>query len=124
MWLKGTILHGDQTGRTIGFPTINLDPTIIDSNIDSLEKGVHAAWVKIHDTLYKGALYFGPRIVKNETHNVLEIHVLDFDKEVYGETVMFEIINFVRPIMNFDSIEELKDQIKKDITSVKDLLAK
>lgn len=124
MWLEGKILHGDQTGRTIGFPTLNLDPTIIDSNIDSLDKGVHAAWVKLHNTLYKAALYFGPRVIKNESHNVLEIHVLDFDDEVYGESVTFQLMHFVRPVMNFDSLEELKDQIKKDIASVEELLAK
>lgn len=119
MWFNGRVLKGDQTGRTIGFPTINLDPSIIEGTIDKLEKGVYAARVKMHDIIYKGALYYGPRVVKNETHNVLEIHVLDFDKEVYGETIMFEIVHFVRPVMDFNSLERLQEQIKSDITTIR-----
>ena len=122
MWLEGRVIKGDQTGRTIGFPTINLLPAILDDRISTLEKGVHAAWVKIDSKLYKGALYYGPRVVKNETHDVLEIHILDFDDVVYGDTVSFQIKEFVRPIMDFESLEELKDQITKDILTVRKLL--
>ncbi len=123
MWLEGHVLHGDQTGRTIGFPTINLQTSIIEKNMPHLEKGVHAARVKIHNKEYSGALYFGPRVVKNESNNVLEIFVLDFDQEVYGEKIKFEIVQFVRPIMNFDSLEELKTQIRNDIRSIEQLLS-
>lgn len=119
MWLEGRVLKGDQTGRTIGFPTINLYPSILDDRISTLEKGVHAAWVRIDGKIYKGALYFGPRVVKDETHDVLEIHILDFDKEVYGDTASFQIKEFVRPIMDFESLEELKDQIAKDVASIR-----
>lgn len=122
MWLEGRVLKGDQTGRTIGFPTINLLPAILDDRISTLEKGVHAAWVKIDGKLYRGALYFGPRVVKDETNDVLEIHILDFDKEVYGDSVSFQIKEFIRPIMDFESLEDLKDQIAKDILTVSKFL--
>lgn len=124
MWLEGHVLHGDQTGRTIGFPTLNLDPTIVTKNLPDLEKGVHAAWVKIREKKYKGALYFGPRVVKNETKDVLEIYILDFDEEIYGSPVEFEIVSFIRSVMNFSSLDELKDQIEKDITATRSCLAK
>lgn len=122
MWLNGRVLRGDQTGRTIGFPTINLDPSIIEKNIDELENGVYAARVSIEGKEFKGALYYGPRIVKEETHNVLEIHVLDFDEDVYDEKIEFEIVEFIRPVMDFDSLEKLKDQIRKDVVSVRTFL--
>lgn len=119
MWLNGCVLRGDQTGRTIGFPTINLDPSIIEKNIDELEKGVYAARVRIEGKECKGALYYGPRIVKGETHDVLEINILDFDEDVYDEKIEFEIVEFIRQVMDFDSLEKLQEQIQKDIASVR-----
>jgi riboflavin kinase/FMN adenylyltransferase len=119
MWLNGRVLRGDQTGRTIGFPTINLDPSIIEKNIDELEKGVYAARVRIEGKEFKGALYYGPRIVKGETHDVLEINILDFDEDVYDEKIEFEIVEFIRQVMGFDSLEKLQEQIQKDIASVR-----
>ncbi len=120
MWLEGHVLHGDQTGRTIGFPTINLDPSIVSEKLPDLEKGVHAAYVKIQNKEYKGALYYGPRVVKQETKDVLEIFVPDFSDEVNGEVVEFEIVQLKRPVMDFDSLEKLKEQIQKDITAVRE----
>ncbi len=110
------IFHGDKAGRTIGFPTINLDPTIIPQNTTP---GVYAAQVQLTGKNYLGALYFGPRLVKGETHNVLEIFILDFSQEIYGETAQFSILQFVRPVMDFSSLEELKSQLQKDIAAVR-----
>lgn len=115
MWYKGTVKKGNQLGRTINFPTINLDPSIISYE---MKEGVYAALVKHTNEVYKGALYFGPRLVLNETKKVLEIFILDFHKEIYGECVEFQIKKFIRGIQNFDSFEELKTQLQKDIKEI------
>lgn len=128
------ILHGDQSGRTIGFPTINLDPLAIPQDTPP---GVYAASLHLLNPTdlasttdpatsptappekLIGALYFGPRLVKGETHNVLEIFILDFDQEVYGQRIEFSLQKFIRPVLDFTSLEELKIQLQKDIVAVR-----
>ena len=112
---KSIVYKGDQLGRTIGFPTLNLDASVLPSDF---QLGIYACSVKIEDKQYKGALYFGPRLVVGETKNVLEIHVLDFDKEIYGQEVEFEIGKYIRTISNFSSMEEMKIQLEKDKEAV------
>lgn len=121
MRLKATVLTGERIGRTIGFPTINLDPQIFP---DNYQTGIYAARVYYEGKSYMGALYFGPRLVRNETQNVLEIHILDFDHDVYGQTIEFEVVERIRDIKNFDSLDALKTEISHDIHLVKDLLEK
>lgn len=115
MWYESKVLTGNKQGRTIGFPTLNLDPLAIPP---ILKEGVYASLVKHNGNIYKGALFFGPRVMLNETHQVLEIYVFDFSKEIYGETVSFQVKDFIREVRNFASMDELKVQIKKDIQEI------
>lgn len=114
-WHKAKVLHGKKVGRTIGFPTVNLDPAIMPL---SYKEGVYATVVKHKNNEYNAALFFGPRKVHNQTSPVLEIYILDFDKNIYGETIMFQIKNFLRNVQNFNTIEEMKEQIEKDIEQI------
>lgn len=114
-WYKSTVHKGDQLGRTIGFPTLNLDATVLP---EDFPQGIYASIVKIGKNEYKGALYFGPRLVLGETKNVLEIHVIDFEKEIYGQEVAFRIGAFIRPITNFSSMQEMQKQLEKDKEAV------
>lgn len=115
MWYESKILTGNKQGRTIGFPTLNLDPLAIPP---ILKEGVYATLVKHNGSVYKGALFFGPRLMLNETKQALEIYVFDFSKEIYGETVSFQIKDYIREVRNFASLDELKEQIKKDIGTI------
>ncbi len=110
-----TVFHGDKEGRTIGFPTLNLDSAVFPQEAQA---GVYAATVVIRKKHYQGALYFGPRTVHGEEKNVLEIFVLDFAAEVYGETVSFQLIKFIRPVIHFSSLEQLQTQLKQDVADV------
>lgn len=115
MLYTGTVLEGDKLGRTIGFPTINLDPNILDN---SLQTGVYAATVVVAGIPYQGALYFGPRLIKGEQKNVLEIFILDFSQAIYGQPVQFSLHSFIRPPLDFASFAELQAQLQKDKESV------
>jgi FAD synthase len=115
-WTPAVVSHGDKSGRKIGFPTINLDPAVVPQDTP---QGVYASRLKIVDREYLGALYFGPRLVKGETHNVLEIFILDFSAEIYGQTVQFSLGKFIRPVLHFNSLEELQQQLQKDIAAVR-----
>jgi riboflavin kinase / FMN adenylyltransferase len=112
MRYKSKVIKGNQEGRKIGFPTLNLE---INEKFE-FEKGVHASFVYIENKPYQGLLYFGPRLVRNETFDVLEIYVLEFMDEIYNSEVEFETIAFIRGIMDFNSMEEMKKQIEKDLS--------
>ncbi len=115
MWYQGRVLKGSQEGRTVGYPTVNLDPEIVSQ---PMRRGVYSAEVRVKDKTYKGALYYGPRLVKNETNTVLEIFILDFGEEIYGEEIGFKLGKYIRGVMQFNSMEDLKKQIKTDVNFV------
>jgi len=116
LWRKSVVLSGDQYGRTLGFPTANLDAAVL-SHVE--KEGVYACQVRLGKQFYRGALYLGPRIVLRETKRVLEIHILDFDQEIYGETLSFQLGPFIRPPMDFDNNDELKAQFSRDVATVR-----
>lgn len=117
--LSAAVKHGDQHGRTIGYPTINLDPTLWPTE---LHPGVYVSKVTVEDKDYLGALYFGPRSIKGETKNVLEITLLDFSSTVYGEVVSVQVGDFVREPIDYQPGKQnesaLKEQIADDISKV------
>lgn len=117
--ITGKVLKGNQLGRTINYPTINLDPNLVAKL--GLQHGVYASQVEIANKQYLGALYFGPRLVLNETRDVLEIHLLNFYQEIYEQTIKFKVGKFVRGILNFSSFAELKSQLDKDINDIQKL---
>ncbi|OGK62809.1 hypothetical protein A2334_01180 [Candidatus Roizmanbacteria bacterium RIFOXYB2_FULL_38_10] len=118
-WYKAKVVVGAQNGRQIGFPTVNLDPHILPS---LMRQGIYSSTVIYKDKTYQGALYFGPRTLHKETVPILEIHILDFNKNIYGEEVTFSINSFIREIKSFSSMDELKKQIHKDIDDIKNKL--
>lgn len=121
MWYESKVFTGNKQGRKIGYPTLNLDPLAIPP---ILKEGVYATLVKHDGTTYKGALFFGPRVVLNETHQVLEIYVFDFAEEIYNQTVFFQICDYIREVKTFESLDKLKEQIQKDLQEIKLVLNK
>lgn len=115
-WYEGVVISGSQLGRTLGFPTANLDVAILDH---VTQDGVYAANVRIDSQAYKGALYIGPRLVLDETKRVLEIFVLDFDGDLYGKTLEFQLGTFVRGPMDFDSFDALITQLEADVAAIR-----
>lgn len=116
IYYHSEVLHGDKQGRKISFPTINLNTKIWPKN---KQAGVYSCTVTINDSIYDGALYFGPRTINNEEKNVLEIFLLNFSHEIYGTEVFFQLHTFIRPVLHLSSLQELKSQIEKDVVAVK-----
>ncbi len=115
-WYEGIVVSGSQLGRTLGFPTANLDPTLLTH---ITREGVYATNVRIEGQAYTGALYIGPRLVLDETRRVLEIFVLDFDGDLYGKTLDFQLGTFVRGPMDFDSFDKLIVQLEADVAAIR-----
>ncbi len=118
MEITGKIIHGAGRGRGLGFPTINLDVTPAD-----LEFGVYAARVLIEGRRVAGAVNYGTRPTFNETVPVLEIFLLDFSGDAYGDEATVEVVQKIRDIKKFASPEELKVQMGKDVEEVRRVLA-
>ena len=111
--LSGTVVEGNKRGRRINSPTIN-----IEGDFD-LPHGIYACTVETSQGGYVGAMHFGPRLTFNESEPVLEIRLLDFDGDLYGETVKIDVYNKIREIEAFSTEVELKEQIEQDIQLIK-----
>jgi len=112
VWYTDKVSRGSGGGKKLGFPTINLNP---DRFVGDLKEGVYACQVEYKAEIYRGVLYFGPKFINNENRAVLEIHILNFNKEIYGETVEYKIGQYIREPKKFANPEGLKKQIEEDI---------
>jgi len=119
-FITGTVVRGDQLGRTLGYPTANI---AIDERYKLIPSdGIYAVKVKIADTVYKGMAYIGTRpTVNGLTHNI-EVNIFDFNEDIYNQPIRMEFHDFVRADARFSSLEELKEQLAKDKVAVLGLL--
>ena len=111
--LDGEVVHGNHLGRTIGFPTANLN--LNDKNKILPREGVYAVDVEVERQQYSGMAYIGkrPTIASNGEQRV-EVHIFDFDKDIYGEQLRAEFTDFLRPDIRFDNLDQLKTQLSQD----------
>lgn len=117
--LSGRVRQGDKRGRTIGFPTLNLQ---IPENI-ALRKGVYAVQAaQGSKQLIKGIANLGSRPTVNGLQTRLEVHLFDFAEQVYQQHWTIEPIAFIRDERRFESFELLKRQIKTDVEQARSLL--
>jgi len=115
--IQGTIIHGQGQGRTLGFPTANLDtPT---GNIEH-PLGIYGGYAILEDTQAK--LPCAIVIRKRNDEKKIEVHIFDFTQDIYGKSIIVIIRWFIRPWEDFTDPILLEKQIKKDITSVQELL--
>lgn len=118
-WYKGTVIHGERLGRFLGFPTINIDTKNLELDF---EPGIYASKVKIGEKEYAGSLFYGPRMVKKETENVLEIFLLDFEGDLYEKEVEFSLVQFIREVRDFGSYSKLAKQMEKDVERTREIV--
>lgn len=113
--VKGKVIHGDKIGRTIGFPTANLKVNTAEINLGA---GVYLCEVNFNSadqqvTKY-GLAYYGPRLIFGEMTNSFEVFIYDFDQEIYGIQITVTTSHFMRPPLQINSLEELKNQLQQD----------
>lgn len=119
--LKGHIVSGHKVGRTLGFPTANIQVDEPFKVIPAI--GVYAVWVDLAGQRYKGMLYIGNRpTLQNGEHISLEVNILDFSGDIYQEEITVSFIQYVRGDKRFDSLEALRAQLNSDRDRVKALL--
>lgn len=118
--LTGTIVKGRQLGRTIGFPTANMqvdDPVkLIPAN------GVYAVDVLYNGQTLGGMLNIGFRPTVAGTNQTIETYIFDFEKDIYGEHMTLRFREFLRPEQKFDGLPTLVEQLKRDEDNARDVL--
>jgi riboflavin kinase/FMN adenylyltransferase len=119
--ILGTVEHGEAVGNRIGFPTANLTA----HSEQFPPNGVYLAEAWIHGVRYHGVINLGvrPTVARGVPHRTLEIHLLDFDTNIYGEDVEVRFLKYLRPEKKFDSIDALKAQIEADVQQARELCA-
>ncbi|MEK7782072.1 MAG: bifunctional riboflavin kinase/FAD synthetase [Verrucomicrobiota bacterium] len=115
--IGGKVIHGDQLGHKLGFPTANLDTTgmLLPPN------GVYAAHVRVGTKLHRSVLNIGIRpTIQNPTPNPrVEVHLLDFTGDLYGQEIEITFADKLRDEQKFPSVEALREQIQQDVAAAR-----
>jgi len=116
---RGIVVHGDQRGRLLGFPTANVEvPNAICVPAD----GVYAGWYDRADgTAHPCAMNLGrrPTFYEHADHSMLEAHLIDFNGDLYGEAANIRFTHFLRSERKFDGVDALIAQLKHDIDNAR-----
>jgi len=119
-FVMGEVLHGNALGRTMNMPTANLLP---DGEKKLLPYGVYATTVKVGDRQYFGVTNVGKKPTIGEYAVGIETYIMDFQEEIYGETIQVFFHDFIRKEKRFDGIGQLHRQIERDKEAAGRLLA-
>lgn len=112
--LQGTVVHGDEIGRTLGYPTANILPDYPFKLVP--HRGIYAAWVFINGVRHNAVMSIGIRpTVTSNPEEKIEVYILDFNEDIYGEKLDIKILEYLREEKKFGSIDELINQIAKDV---------
>jgi len=112
--LHGSVVEGQQIGRKIQFPTANIEAS--DPNKLIPGHGVYAVFVNVEGKRYQGMLNIGtrPTVNRNADNRSIEVHILEFDGNLYGNEIELEFIEKIREEQKFESIDHLRAQLETD----------
>jgi len=117
--ILGTVTRGDNLGKKIGFPTANLSA----HSEQFPPNGVYVAEARIDGELYRGVINLGirPTVSSGKSERVLEIHLFDFNRDIYGHEVEVRFLKFLRPEKKFANLDALVQQIRQDVERARQL---
>ena len=117
--ITSRVVRGDQRGRTIGFPTANLESV----DVVVPQGGVYAGWAQIDHSRFPAAIHIGESPTFQSGHSSkIEVHLIDYQGDLYDTALRVEFIERVRGIQHFDSPQSLTKQLRQDVATVKQLL--
>ncbi|OJV52003.1 MAG: riboflavin biosynthesis protein RibF [Bacteroidetes bacterium 43-16] len=120
--IEATVVHGNKIGRTIGYPTANLQADYSDILVPGI--GIYAVLVHIQGQTFKGMMSIGKRPTVTDDGNItIEVNILDFDRDIYGEKLQVIFIAYVRGEEKLDGLEALKAKIASDEVRIRSILA-
>ena len=110
-FIQSRVLRGDGRGRKLGFPTANLKP----ANKELPPWGVYSGRARIQKDSYPAIVNIGCRPSFEGSQNLVEVHILSFTRDIYGQMLTVELDNFIRKERKFSNFSDLKKQIRQDI---------
>lgn len=110
--LSGTVVKGHGRGGPMGFPTANLEAA---EGMAVPGNGIYATWAHVGEGRYMAATSIGVRPTFKDGDHTIEAYLMDFDADLYGREIRLEFIDRLRDELSFDSVEELQEQIEKDV---------
>ena len=110
--LTGNIIAGNRLGRTIGFPTANIEVNSRYKLIPSF--GSYAVRVMLNGSIYNGMLNIGVRPTVNGEKQTIEVNIFDFDESIYGEEITVSFVRLIRKETKFESLDALRIQLADD----------
>lgn len=118
--IKEKVKEGRGKGHTVGMPTANISYDFSDSDI---EYGVYGSYAYVDGKRYKSVTNVGLRpSVDDSEIPTMETHILDFDEDIYGKEIEIELVFYIRGIKKFNGLEEVKQQVDKDIIEAREVL--
>ena len=117
--ILGTVTHGDNLGKKIGFPTANLSA----HSEQFPPNGVYAAKARVDGELYRGVINLGvrPTVSGGKAERVLEIYLFDFNRDIYGHDVEVHFLKFLRLEKKFENLDALVQQIRQDVQQAREI---
>jgi riboflavin kinase / FMN adenylyltransferase len=119
--LTGTVIHGNHLGRTLGYPTANLD--LPSGPLLTGKTGVYAVRVRYDGKDYDGMANIGYRPTISENGFTVEVHLFGFSDDLYGETLTVGFTERIRDEVKFGSLQELTAQMHRDEARAKKILS-
>jgi riboflavin kinase/FMN adenylyltransferase len=112
--IEGTVMHGDKVGRSLGYPTANIQLSSPDKLTPG--QGVYAVTVQLEETTHYGMLNSGmrPTVSAEQKHPSLEVHIFDFEGDLYGQSIQVTFHQKIRDELKFESRKALIEQLNKD----------
>ena len=118
--VRGFVVKGEGRGRQLGFPTANLK--VGDAYKLIPASGIYAVRGVLRDGTFQGALHLGPRPTFQGSPPTVELHLLDFEGDLYGEEVRVDFVELLREVRPFDSVAALVDQMREDVEAARAVL--
>ena len=110
--IRGKVVGGDRIGRTLGFPTANIE--IAEPYKLIPQNGIYAVQAKVQNVMKNGMLYIGNRPVVGGIDRRIELNIFDFDSEIYNENVQVFLVSRIRGDLPFEDLDSLKEKMKED----------
>jgi len=116
--IVGTVVRGEQLGRKLGFPTANLSA----HSEQFPPNGVYAVEARLAGRLHRGVanLGFRPTVAAGKPERLLELHLFELEREIYGEEMEVRFLRYLRPEQKFPDVEALKAQIAADVRQARE----
>ena len=118
--MSGEVITGDRRGRTLGFPTANVD---VNKSMAHPADGIYATWALVDGVRRPSATSIGVRPTFGLSERLVEVYILDFEGDLYGRELEVEFVDKLRDQETFSSLDALVEQINRDVADTRDTLA-